>query len=204
MVWWADINTKLNVTVVVTIPIVYILWEYFKSPVIKGPTDEQVDLERKAARQRSDSTEDPFVSLPTKQREPRQTNEEHSQYLFKNVADSRAYCFTESPEVNETDFLSQYILQTAELVEFTDIEKLKEHLQRLTAVQAKSQTTFFDFDGDAHELEGRTLSCEYLFGELNLIRDAVHKLYDEESRPYSLAKYPTLTRKSAETDLLFR
>ena len=144
------------------------------------------------------------MSLPTKERKPRQTNEEHSQYLFKNVADSRAYWFTESPEVNETDFLSQYILQTAELVEFTDIGKVKEHLQMLTAVQAKSQTTFFDFDGDAHELEGRTLSCEYLFGELNLIRDAVHKLYDEENRPYSLDKYPTLTRTSAEADLMFR
>ena len=178
-------NTILVLTGI-SMPILYLLWGSYDRPT-KGPVDEGYSPVR-----------------TTYRKAPRQSSDEHSQYLFLNAADSKYFWFTGYPEINEPSFLEKYIVQTEELVKYTDSAIIKTQISLLIACQGKGLGFYYAFARKAHEMMGRTLSCEFLFEELNLLRDEIHKLYDEETRPYSLAKYARLTRKIAEADAMFR
>ena len=170
----------------IIVPLFFGMYGFYDRPS-KGPVDEGSSPVR-----------------TTDRKAPRQSSDEHSQYLFLNAADSKYFWFTEYPEINEPSFLEKYIVQTEELVKYTDSARIKTQISLLIACQGKGLGFYYDWALKPHEMMGRTLSCEFLFEELNLLRDEIHKLYDEETRPYSLAKYARLTRKIAEADAMFR
>ena len=138
----------------------------------------------------------------------RQSLEDAANFVFLNDMDKQRFYMTEHPEINEPANLERYIDTTIQLCFDFDTRPEKISLailQRLKNIQEKGDAIFSTSKGHMINTQNvKTLSCEYLFQELNAVRDAVHALYTDENRPYKMAEYPPLTYELAEEFIEFR